>query len=56
MQPGVCRMKTLARSYVWWPGIDKDIESCVQSCSLCQVNRKMPVVVPLHPWEFPQKP
>ena len=49
-------MKALAQSYVWWPGIDKDIESCVQSCSVCQVNCNMPVAVPLHPWEFPQEP
>ena len=53
---GVCRMKALAWNYVWWLGIDKDIESCVQSCSLCQVNHKMPAAPPLHPWEFPQKP
>ena len=55
MHSGVCRIKALARSYVWWLGIDKDIEKCVQSCSVCQVNRKMPVAAHLHSWEFPLK-
>ena len=58
MHPDVCRIKTLARSFGWWPGIDTDIESCIQSCLVCQVNRKInachgPL---LHLWEFPQKP
>uniref|UniRef100_A0A5S6QL73 RNA-directed DNA polymerase n=1 Tax=Trichuris muris TaxID=70415 RepID=A0A5S6QL73_TRIMR len=34
--PGVVRMKALARSYVWWPQLDRDIEDIVKRCNLCQ--------------------
>ena len=27
--PGISRMKALARSFVWWPAIDKDLEARV---------------------------
>ena len=36
VHPGMVRMKALARSYVWWPGLDKDIEEMVRSCGTCQ--------------------
>ena len=54
--PGITRMKALARMYVWWPGIDKDIENMVQTCNECQVNQATPPVAPLHPWKWPTKP
>ena len=54
--PGITRMKSLARSYVWWPGIDKDIVSTVQKCQICQESRPSPSKAPLHPWEWPTRP
>ena len=54
--PGMSRMKSLARRYVWWPGVDKEIETCVKQCELCQVSQKAPPVVPLHPWLHPNRP
>lgn len=32
VHPGMSRRKALARSYVWWPNIDKDLESSVRHC------------------------
>ena len=54
--PGISRMKSLARSYVWWPGVDKDLEQRVKSCDVCQQSQKSPPVISLHPWSWPSKP
>lgn len=53
--PGVCKMKALARSYVWWPKIDEQIEQLVKTCSVCQMSRKSAPKVPLQPWTWPSK-
>ena len=34
----ISRMKGLARSYVWWQGLDKDIENVVKHCNTCQTH------------------
>ncbi|XP_058858757.1 uncharacterized protein K02A2.6-like [Acipenser ruthenus] len=54
--PGIVRMKCLARSYVWWPKMDQELEKKVQECTRCQANRHGPPEAPLHPWKWPQKP
>lgn len=51
--PGICKMKALARSYLWWPGLDGEIENMVQNCAVCQAVQKVPAVAPLHPWRWP---
>ncbi|RXN30262.1 putative protein K02A2.6-like protein [Labeo rohita] len=53
---GVVKMKSLARSFVWWPGIDQQIEQLAMHCSGCQHVQKMPKAAPLHPWEWPALP
>jgi hypothetical protein len=53
---GVVKMKSLARSYVWWPGIDNDLEVLARNCTGCQQIQNNPRTVPLHPWEWPAKP
>ncbi|XP_042599679.1 uncharacterized protein K02A2.6 [Cyprinus carpio] len=54
--PGTVRMKAIARSYVWGPGIDAEIELQVKMCQSCQQIQKLPSQAPLHPWEWPSKP
>ncbi|XP_038635087.1 uncharacterized protein K02A2.6-like, partial [Scyliorhinus canicula] len=54
--PGVSKMKMLARSYVWWPGLDTDIAALVRRCQECQQRQRVPPAAPLHPWEWPGRP
>ena len=46
-------MKALARSYIWCPGLDADIEMCVKDCTTCQLHNTQPPLTRLHPWEWP---
>lgn len=54
--PGISRMKALARSAVWWPGLDAQLETKVKSCRACQEAQKTPPKSVLHPWEWPTRP
>ncbi|CAH8597340.1 unnamed protein product [Dicrocoelium dendriticum] len=54
--PGMNRMKAVARSYVYWPGIDNDIQDLVRRCSRCQQASKMPPHQSPVPWQPPAKP
>ena len=49
---GIVRMKGTARSYLWWPRLDQEIEELVKGCSV----RNAPEVAPLHPWLWLTKP
>jgi hypothetical protein len=53
---GVVKMKSTARSYIWWPEIDKDIETLANTCSSCLQERSNPMKTYLHPWNYPNKP
>ena len=54
--PGKVRMKAVARSRVWWPGIDQDIERMVDDCQACQEWRRQPPPSPLCTWPWPSGP
>ncbi len=49
-------MKLPACMYVWWPGLDKDIEKSVRQCGACQEVQSSPPAAPLHPWKWPSRP
>ena len=53
--PGMVKMKAVGYSYLWWPGVEKDLEECAKSCLSCQAVRNAPAVTPLHPWVWPAK-
>ncbi len=53
---GMERMKAFARSIVWWPGLDKEIEGLARRCPECVVVQAIPLPVPVHPWVWPTKP
>ena len=53
---GMERMKKLARTAVYWPGVDTDIEGACRSCTACSEHQRLPEKMPGHPWTMPDKP
>ena len=49
-------MKALARMYVWWFSMDKDIDQLVCECAEGQQIKPMPPRAPLQPWCWPTRP
>lgn len=52
---GIVQTKALARSYVWWPRLNEDIESLVSGCTKCLEHRHMPPKT-RHEWITPTRP
>ena len=53
---GMQRMKQLARTAVYWLGIDADIMDLCHRCTACAEHQKMPPKPANHPWMLPEKP
>lgn len=53
---GIVKSKSIARSYVWWPGIDEDISGMVKNCRSCISVLPNPEKAELIPWNCPGKP
>ena len=50
------KMKQLARSVIYWPHIDDDIERTARSCSSCAEQQNKPPKPANHPWILPERP
>ena len=53
---GMVKMKQLARRYLWWPGLDKEIEETVKLCHSCQEAAKAPPAPNPASWSWPGGP
>lgn len=46
---GIVRAKAVARSYMWWPGMDKEIDMYIKQCPLCAQYQNDSKPVRFHP-------
>ena len=53
---GMSRMKSLARSYLWWPQLNIEIEALSHNCQQCCAVGPNPPAAPAHPLLVPQTP
>lgn len=53
---GMVKTKSLARSYVWWPGIDEAIEATCRACEVCAAVADAPPSNAPHSWPWPRRP
>ena len=53
---GISSTKALARSYIWFPGLDVEIEQMVKHCEACQMHQANPASSIPHPWTHPTGP
>lgn len=51
---GIVKMKGMARSFVYWPGIDADIERTAKSYTACAEHAHAPPKFREHHWEYPK--
>ena len=53
---GMQKMKQLARSAVYWPHIDSQIEDACRCCTACAEHQNRPPLPANHPWMIHEKP
>lgn len=53
---GIVKMKGMACSFVYWPGIDAEIERTAKACEECAKNAHAPPKFRQHHWDYPRGP
>lgn len=53
---GIVKSKALARSYVWWAGIDEAVEGMCRACATCAAQADAPPRQAPRPWMWPRRP
>lgn len=53
---GIVKMKGMARGYLWWPSLDKNLEDVSKSCEDCLLFKSSPPKSPLINWNWPETP
>ena len=56
---GIVKLKQRCRDVVWWPGIDREIETLVKDCTACLLSGKTRAPAPpppMQPLDWPSKP
>ncbi|KAJ0173950.1 hypothetical protein K1T71_010096 [Dendrolimus kikuchii] len=53
---GIVKSKSIARSYVWWPGVDEDVERMCRNCEVCASQADNPPQNAPSMWPWPNRP
>ncbi|XP_059059434.1 uncharacterized protein K02A2.6-like [Achroia grisella] len=53
---GINKSKQLARSYVWWPGVDEAVEAVCRACEVCASVADAPERHTPRSWPWPERP
>ena len=52
---GLCKIKSLLREKVYWPGPDADVNEFIIRCIRCQANSRIPSPEPVKMSTLPEK-
>ncbi|KAG7301746.1 hypothetical protein JYU34_014734 [Plutella xylostella] len=53
---GIVKTKCIARSYVWWPGVDEAVEAACRACAACAAASDAPRAHQPCPWPWCPRP